>query len=96
MDTKFPTTVEEAAQIVYKPLSHEFKLDFTKESKEQTLPQFHSTMGRAIRNKFGLWNDNSILLLATGKSHPDDASWVIMGEIYDKCADCLQQDDCKR
>ena len=82
-------------EIVYKPLSTEFKLDFTSESKDETLPQFHSTMGRRIRNMFGLWQDNEKLkndaYFHYAVKHPDDISHVIMSMIYDKCKEDVKE-----
>jgi len=81
----YPTTVEEAAAIVFKPLSDEFKKEFIKEGKEETLPQYHHTMGRHIRNKFRIWFTGNPLYKATGQDHADDVSGIIMGAVYDKC-----------
>jgi len=87
MNKKYPTTIEEAAEIVYKPFSNKFYFKFIRESKEKTLLLYHSSMGRRIRNKFGLWQENEALL--QGK-HPDEVSWDIMSLVYDKCFDELR------
>jgi hypothetical protein len=83
----WPKTVEEAAEIVYKPLSDEFKHDFISKEQQKSIAEFHSTMGRRIRNMFGLWNGNEALLFDAGTQIPDSASWGIMEVIYDKCVE---------
>lgn len=52
-------------------------------------------MGRRIRNKFGLWQDNEKLkddaYFHHAVKHPDDISHVIMSMIYDKCEEYLKK-----
>jgi len=79
-----PTSVAEAVEVIYKPLNKKFKKEFISGEKEKTLAQFHSTMGRHIRNKFRLWYSNKPLEEDSGHTHADEISWVIMGALYDK------------
>ena len=48
---------------------------------EEDLIQFHHGWGTHIRNHYNLWQ-NSKLVKATGKEHPDDASGVIIKAVW--------------
>jgi hypothetical protein len=47
------------------------------------LIQYHTTLGRYIRNKYHLWYDEALCLLC-GKKHPDDASFVVIEMMWMK------------
>lgn len=82
---KWPVTVEEAAEIVYKSLDTKFKNEFIKESKKKTLLRLYSIISRQIPNMFGLWQRNTALMKDAKVSRPDDCSWIIMEAVYNKC-----------
>ena len=44
---------------------------------------YHHGLGRAIRNRYKLWQDKA-LLAEIGEEHPDDASGVIIRAVWDK------------
>ena len=46
--------------------------------------RLHHTLGRDIRNNFGLWRGNQDLLNDCGKTHPDDASHEILEALHKK------------
>ena len=92
---EFPATVDEAVKILIKELTLEDKKAISQMSNDQ-LVGLHDTLGRAIRNRFGLWQDNKELLndcakfeppqsdLVNGTIHPDDASTIIMHILRDR------------
>ena len=44
---------------------------------------YHHGLGRAIRNRYKLWQDKA-LLAEIGEEHPDDASSAIIRAVWDK------------
>ena len=59
-----------------------------KESPEENLCLFHNGLGRAIRNKWDLWNKESSLReffdIAYDLQHPDDISGVVIHTYWRK------------
>ena len=53
---------------------------------EADLIQFHHGWGTGIRNHYNLWQ-NPTLVKATGKEHPDDASMVIIKQVWQTLRD---------
>ena len=49
----------------------------------QELFIYHHGLGRAIRNRYSLWQDKD-LLAEIGEEHPDDASSAIIRAVWDK------------
>ncbi len=76
-----PTTPEEAIQVLDLYLSEEDKIWLATE--ENSAIKAHHTLGRWMRNHWGLWADEPNKLktyfINKGVSHPDDMS----GEILD-------------
>ena len=56
---------------------------------EDELTMLHFGLGQWIRNNFGLWQGNLQLLAATGQTHPDDASGVIINAFWQRLRDDL-------
>jgi hypothetical protein len=50
--------------------------------REEYLIDLHFGLGMAIRNAFGLHEPGSQLLASCGVAHPDDASEVIIRELW--------------
>ena len=50
--------------------------------KEDELQAQHFGLGQWIRNNLGLWKGNTALIAATGATHADDASEVIIREFW--------------
>jgi hypothetical protein len=50
--------------------------------KEDQLQTLQFGFGQWIRNNLGLWKGNAALIAATGATHADDASEVIIREFW--------------
>jgi hypothetical protein len=89
-----PKTLKEAVSMVLKELEHRGQTNYFKDYKEDELVLLHHGMGRDIRNDFGLWGENAVLIAAlreeAGKEHADDMSSFI---IKRACME-LQADNC--
>lgn len=77
------STVEEAVSIIVKSLKAD-DLQHIKEMPKEKLIVLHHSLGTWIRNSFGLWASNDVLLRATGEHHPDDASFKIIIAVWEK------------
>lgn len=77
-EEKIPNTIEEAIAILDEELSQEDK-DFLLEKGPIAV---HHTLGRWIRNTWGLWTDSVLknVLTEQGFTHPDDMSNHIIEE----------------
>jgi hypothetical protein len=79
----WPLTVEQAANKVISQMDQE-SLTRLKAMKKEDLIMLHMGFGQGIRNDFGLWRGNMLLLRNTGTHHPDDASMVIIEAAWQK------------
>jgi len=90
----FPTTVDEAADMVLSELSEEDK-EWIKNIPRDALIQLHFGLGTFVRNSCGLWRGNDDLIEACRRAKypeedelsylfmdPDDASAVIVEEVW--------------
>jgi hypothetical protein len=82
-----PTTLEEACKEIRDQLGPEdleyLKVAWVTEDVEVVATRFHHTLGRHIRNEFGLWHESplAVFLRKTyGVDHPDDMSHLIIVE----------------
>ena len=73
-------TIEEVVVDIIENMSETEKTEVINTS-EKDLIQFHLGWGRHIRNHYGLWQ-NTELVKATGTTHPDDASGVIIKAVW--------------
>lgn len=83
-DRKFsyhPTTVAEAVARLRRDLSAEQLAQLAGRSEEDLIWE-HFGICSGIRNSYGLWAEDSPLLRASGKEHPDDASAVILHVLW--------------
>ncbi len=73
-----PKNMQEVFEFFDKELSEEDK----QELKEQPAIRFHHSLGRWIRNNFGLWEQSELKAWLIDKSftHPDDMSNYIIEE----------------
>jgi len=78
---RLPQTVREAVAELLKVMG-DSNTDLIASVGKDELSRFHHSFGRSIRNNFKLWGGNDALLKDTGKAHPDDASTVIMEEVW--------------
>ena len=79
----WPTTLEEAANKVLEILDEDCSRHTFSKMTKGGLIMLHPTLGRYIRNEFGLWLNNEELLKSCGKEHPDDASHVIIERAWE-------------
>lgn len=77
-EEKIPNTIEEAIAILDKELPNEDK-NFLLENGALSV---HHSLGRWIRNNWGLWGDSELkqFLMEQGFEHPDDMSNYIIEE----------------
>ena len=84
-----PKNVNEAVDFLYNALSLKAKTNIAN-IPEDELVNLHSSLGAYIRNSFGLWSGNDLLLqsckeiLGEDEIHPDEASSVIIEELWKK------------
>jgi hypothetical protein len=74
---QWPVTIDEAVGVVMATLSDEGKAAIGAMA-ESELVSLHMSLGAWIRNNFGLWSGNGLLLESTGEPNADDASMVIV------------------
>lgn len=74
---EIPVTVEAAVDILMDVISAE-DLAEIRSMSEKDIVLLHFGLGMWIRNSFGLWRGNTLLLEATGAKGPDGASGVIL------------------
>lgn len=79
----WPKTLEEATARLISEMSEADKKT-VRETRKEDLIWFHMGWGTGIRNDFGLWQGNHALLKSCGKRHPDDASMVIIENVWMK------------
>ena len=83
----FPKTVAQAVKRLKRELPLEDK-GIIKDIQEDDLNGLHISIGRYIRNEFGLWSGNNELMESccsvsgVDKLHEDDASAVIITELW--------------
>ncbi len=87
-----PETIEEAVRLLLStaPLDQRAKIVAM---RKEDLIGLHFTLGRWIRNNFGLMNGESALLLATGAADPDAASMAIIQALWQQLRDDLAKSD---
>ena len=78
---RWARTVSEAAEMILSGMKAADKR-IVRDTPEEKLNKFHFGWGQGIRNSMGLWAGNTELLEDTGKSHPDDASMVIIHAVW--------------
>jgi hypothetical protein len=78
-----PETVSEAVERLMMVLDSEQKATIAA-MREEDLFNLHFSLGMAIRNAFGLHEPGSKLLASSGVVHPDDASVVIIQQLWNK------------
>ena len=78
---ELPTTVDAAVRILRALVPVEEQAKITSLTEDQLL-SLHFGLGQWVRNYFGLWGSNADLLRATGETHADDASSVILHKFW--------------
>ena len=88
-----PETVDYAVELMLKyHLLGEDRDYIASIENSDDMIQFHLNIGMFIRNHFGLWTGNKKLINDTGKEHPDDASGVILKEVWNKLRELKSKD----
>ena len=80
-NSRYPETFADAVDRLIEFLSGEEKLAIAG-MPEEDLIDLHFSLGMMIRNAFGLHNPGNQLLATCGTSHPDDASFAIISELW--------------
>ena len=78
---KHPQSVAEAVSALLAQIKPEDK-EQIRRMKQKDLMALHFTLGMYIRNNFGLWQGNRLLLADCGNVHQDDASGVIIEALW--------------
>jgi len=81
--TSLPGTVAEAVDRLLMVLSDEQRLVIAV-MDEEDLINLHFGLGTLIRNAFRLHDPESKLLASCGAFHPDDASGIIIKELWNQ------------
>ncbi len=84
---KIPTTIEEAHQILEEKLDKLTLNGIDSSIKLDWMDQFHHSLGRFLRNSWGLWTEGSpfrAYLEGLGFKHPDDMSGAILRSFWFK------------
>lgn len=81
-ETKYPKTVEEAVDRLLKILTPEEIADL-KSKAEDELWKYHHSLGKYIRNKFGLWDDNQDLMKSIENEY-----FIIIDKVYATDVSC--------
>ena len=76
-----PETADEAVEQLMTLLAGEYKVVLAT-MQEEELIELRFSLGMRIRNAFGLYEPGSKLLASCGVVHPDDASGVIIRELW--------------
>jgi hypothetical protein len=79
--TEWPKTLKDAVDTLIESMSKD-ELHKLAQTQKEDLITLHHGWGTAIRNQFGLWRGNDELLRDCGETHPDDASMVIIKEVW--------------
>ncbi|MFW5397669.1 MAG: hypothetical protein XXXNARYT_003397 [Candidatus Accumulibacter regalis] len=86
-EKQVPETIDEAVGVVIAALSDEERARIT-DMAQSELIGLHLGRGTWIRNNIGLWKGNDTLMRAIGEGdpsiHPDDASMVIIEEVWQR------------
>lgn len=79
-----PRTLKEAVNAIYYSLQDN-EVEFIKKHKFQATALIHHGLGRELRNKWGLWDKDSILykffVIEFGIGHADDMSGLILDSV---------------
>lgn len=76
-ESEWPTTIKVAVEKLLSVMTPEQR-ELIRETAYADLIRLHDSLGRWVRNQFGLWRGNKQLMEACGLPHPDDCSMVII------------------
>ena len=84
---EWPTTLKEAIETLKKEIDDSTITKIKQMSKSDFVAEFYS-LGQYIRNQFGLWRGNEILLhnVAPENPEPDNVSGIILDSFFEDIA----------
>lgn len=82
----WPKTVEAAVDLLMVWLHPDAVKQFEKATRKQVYEEghFHFSYGQFVRNSMGLWSGNFDLIKACSRNNPDDASAVIIKQLWER------------
>lgn len=90
MNKEVPSTLDESLLALDKLLSKKDKQFIQDNDEKKFKTMSHHTIGRWIRNHWGLWNGSELkdfFIKETKLSHPDDMSGIILTSYWRKSHD---------
>ncbi len=84
MSSHWPTTIEEAVTLLIGELSEADRETIRQLPREEVVTTLHFSLGRIIRNAFGLWTGNVGLLVACDTLDVDGAATLILLALWDR------------
>jgi hypothetical protein len=91
----FPSTIQEAVSRLAAECSPK-RLDLILGCDNYNSIEDHFGLGMYIRNEYGLWRGNSLLLRECGTEHPDSASQVILRALWAHLRDTASSEALER
>ena len=79
----WPSTLDQSVTRLIDEMDEADK-KMVRDTRKKDLMFFHHGWGTGIRNEFGLWRGNTNLLADCHAKHPDDASMVIIQEVWQR------------
>ena len=76
-----PLTLRQAVGQLLIEMEDEYLSDIA-DMEEKELVSLHHSLGRQIRNNFGLWDRNKALVFDCGSDHADEASGMIIESLW--------------
>lgn len=94
MDDRVPESVDEAVDILFEMLTCGFGKVVIEMPKQEFITRYHLTLGMYIRNCFKLWHKDSRIIQGLNGVHPDTASAMIMGKLWERFREeCPKRED---
>lgn len=79
-----PETLDDTFHAIKKYFTTKELAEIQKSSDEKVMNKYHNSVGRQIRNEWGLWTDSELkqFFIDLGLDHPDDMSGVILTSFW--------------
>jgi hypothetical protein len=77
----WPKNLDEAVKTCFLTMTNQEKL-LLEHTPEENLIMIHFGWAVNMRNEFGMWQGNEDLIESCGVANPDDASMVIVREVW--------------
>lgn len=82
METLFLSTIAEVINDLLEIITEEQKNEFREMADFEEFMENSFMLGMIIRNRYGLWQGNDVLLNEYGSQHLDKASMVIITKLW--------------